>query len=379
MTFVLKKEQIIAKALELEFEDIGFTTADPFDTYKEILLKRMPHYEWTLEQGIELEKGSDPHHTLPEAKSIIALVEPYFKKSFPSFMEGHFGRCYLDDDRVTKDGLELRIKAFRDYLRNDGIKSKASFSLPHRASAARAGLGTFGKNCFFYSRKVARGGSWVLPIILVIDREYTADDSTLKIDCPDWCRNACISACPTRALQGNGTINPEKCISYMTYHGDDITPIEMREPMGMYVYGCDRCQNVCPRNQPWLAQKLPENEKVVAKAQDFELSKLLHMDKPYFKKQIWPHMFYMGASRLWKWKMNVARVMGNSNDASYLPDLEKAYKENDDERLKGMVVWSMGKLGNKETVKTLEAWSKESSAPVKEEIQMALESLLQRI
>ena len=110
----------------------------------------------------------------------------------------------------------------------------------------------------------------------------------MEVGCPDWCRNACIAACPTRALEGNSRIDPRKCISYLSYFGEGITPLELREPMGMFVYGCDRCQNVCPRNQPWLAQELPINEKVVAKGKYFELSRLLHMDRQYFETYIWP-------------------------------------------------------------------------------------------
>jgi epoxyqueuosine reductase len=77
-------------------------------------------------------------------------MDVYFRQSFPRFMEGHFGRCYLDDDRVTKDGLYQRIKAFRSYLGEHGINSKVPSNLPHRVAAARAGMGTFGKNCLFY-------------------------------------------------------------------------------------------------------------------------------------------------------------------------------------------------------------------------------------
>ena len=79
----------------------------------------------------------------------------YFREAYPRHMEGHFGRCYLDDDRVTKDGLSQRIKAFRSFLRDNGIDSKVPFNLPHRVAAARAGMGTFGKNCL-YSRYKCR-------------------------------------------------------------------------------------------------------------------------------------------------------------------------------------------------------------------------------
>ena len=372
---MITRDEIIKEGQKLGFEDVGFTTAEPFTDHEKLLLEKAAEYNWADAVGLDLKGGIDPSSILQDAKTIIVLIEPYFNKAYPASMELNFGRCYLDDDRITKDGLAKRIKAFRTFLRDAGIDSKVPFNLPHRVAAARAGLGTFGKNCLFYSNKVARCGSWTLPIAVVINREFDPGTPSVETACPAFCRNACIAACPTRALSGNGTIDPRECISYLTYFGEDITPLEIREPMGMYVYGCDRCQNVCPRNQPWLAQELPMNEKVAAKAKDFELPLLLHMDKKYFETKIWPHMFYMGPETLWKWKMNVARVMGNSMDAKYLPDLEKAFDENDDDRVKGMIVWAMGKIGNSDTINKLKSYKANGSVMVKKEIDTAVDSL----
>ena len=240
-------------------------------------------------------------------------------------------------------------------------------------AAARAGMGTFGKNCLFYSNRVARGGSWTLPIAVVVDRTFKPDEPTLEIGCPDWCKNTCIVACPTGALMGNCRIDPRKCISYLSYFGEGITPLELREPMGMFVYGCDRCQNVCPRNQPWLAQALPQNEKVADKAAYFELSRLLHMDKQYFETNIWPHMFYMPSEDIWRWQMNAARVMGNSRDRKYISDLVRAFKENPDERVRGMAVWAIGNIGGREALTALEGLKDGSSALINEELGRARE------
>ncbi|MBU1171920.1 MAG: epoxyqueuosine reductase [Proteobacteria bacterium] len=371
---MVTNSDIIAKARELGFEDIGFTTAEAFDDHKKLLESMPDEYGWTQAAGIDLINGTDPKTILKGAQSIIVLLELYFKKSYPRKMEGTFGRCYLDDDRVTKDGLSLRIKAFRSYLRDQGIASKVPFNLPHRVAAARAGMGTFGKNCLFYSSKVARQSSWTLPIALVVDHVFEPGIPTIETNCPDWCRNACIAACPTRALKGNSRIDPRKCISYLSYFGQGITPTELREPMGMFVYGCDRCQNVCPRNLAWLAKDLPVNENVVVKADDFDLSRLLHMDKDYFENKIWPHMFYMSYEDIWRWRMNVARVMGNSLDPVYIPDLTRAFEENTDERVKGMIAWALGRIGGKEARKALEQFSRNmtSENPVGEEIHQAL-------
>jgi epoxyqueuosine reductase len=372
---MLTKQDIIAEASRLKFADIGFTNAEPFASQKEYLLVRQKEYGWAEQAGLNLIVGTDPHNILPNAKSIIVLLESYFEESFSLQMERHFGRCYLDDDRITKDRLALKIKAFRKFLQTNGVDSRVPFNLPHRLSAARAGLGTFGKNCLFYSRRVARKSSFVFPIAIVVDHEFAADEPDIAVGCPDWCRNACVAACPTRALKGDGKIDPRRCISFLTYYGEGITPLNLREPMGMYVYGCDRCQNVCPRNINRITEEKPLNPRVLAKSADFDLSRLLHMDKSYFEQKIWPHMFYMSADDIWRWKMNVARAMGNSLNPVYVADLIRAFKENSDERVNSMIAWALGRIGNLEAMAALVEFFKDSKGIVKEEIQQAIESI----
>jgi epoxyqueuosine reductase len=369
---MLTKQDIIAEARRLQFADIGFTTAEPFPSQKEYLLNHAQEYGWAEKSGLGLLSGTDPQNILAGAKSIIVLLESYFAEAFPLQLERHFGRCYLDDDRVTKDGLALRIKAFRQFLRANKIDSKVPFNLPHRLAAARAGLGTFGKNSIFYAQRAARASSWVIPFAIVVDGEFPPDEPTIAIGCPDWCRSACVAACPTGALKGGGKIDPRRCISYLTYYGEGLTPDEFREPMGMYVYGCDRCQNICPRNLPWIYEAKPMNIRVAAKAADFELAGLLHMDKSYFQQKIWPHMFYISPADLWRWQMNAARAMGNSLNHAYTADLIRAFQENSDERVRSMIAWALGRLGGQEAHDALEQFQKSSTGIVKEEIAKAL-------
>ena len=372
---MLSKEDVREHARSLGFEDTGFTGPEPFVEQKKILEERMEGYAWIMEMGLDLVAGTDPRTVLPGAASIIVVMEAYFHEGFPPGMERYFGRCYLDDDRVVKNRLAKRVKAFRTFLRDHGIDSKVPFNLPHRLAAARAGMGTFGKNCLFYSNKVARQGSWVLPIALVVDREFPPDEPTVSVGCPEWCKNACMVACPTGALKGSRHLDPRRCISYLSYYGQGITPLELREPMGLWVYGCDRCQNVCPRNAPWLAKQLPINAKAAAMQEDFQLSKLLHMDAAFFKERIWPHMFYMGAGDIWRWQMNAARAMGNTLDVHYLPDLVRAMAENADGRVRGMAAWAMGRIGGPAAEKQLKELLPEEDPLVRREIHRALECL----
>ena len=368
----MDKKDVINKALELGFEDIGFTTVEPFDSQKEILDSRRDEYAWAMKKGFDLRKGLDPKNILHDGKSIIVLIDVYFKEAFPSGLEGYFGRAYLDDDRITKGQLYQRIKAFRVFLRDNGIDSRAPFNIPHRLTATRAGVGTLGKNNFLYSRKVAKKSSWISPIPLIVDYAFEPDQPTIEVDCPKWCKNTCIASCPTGALSSPNKIDPRQCISYLSYYQEGITPLEIREQLGTWVYGCDRCQEVCPRNRLWLSHPLPTNERVAAKEKDFDLIKLLRMDRDYYKAKIWPHMFYMSLDEIWRWKMNVARAMGNSIDIKYIPELIKAFEENDDEKVKGMIAWALGRLGGTQSKSALESFLTSSNGLVKDEILKAL-------
>ncbi|MDI6725505.1 MAG: 4Fe-4S double cluster binding domain-containing protein [Smithellaceae bacterium] len=342
---MLDKEEVVAAARDLGFDDVGFTTAEAFASQETILTQRAERYAWTKEAGLDLLAGVNPRNVMLEGKAIIVLLKNYHHGAFPPSLLGLFGRCYLDDDRLTKDGLSRQFKKFRQFLADRGISSKSPINLPHRLAAARAGLGDFGKNCLFYARRVARGGSWVLPLVLVVDREFAPDEPSVRIGCPDWCRNACIAACPTGALKGPAEIDPRKCISFLTYNSNGLTPASLRAPMGMWVYGCDRCQEVCPRNAPWLNQRLPENERVGAKADNFALTSLLQMDRSSFETLIWPHMFYTDPRNLWRWQMNAARAMGNSRDEMYLAILDRVFEHDQNDFVKAMAAWAIGRIG----------------------------------
>ncbi len=368
---------VIAKARELEFDEIGFTTAELFQSQSEILDERKEAYNHYFREDFSLIKGADPRNIMPAAKSIIVLVHWFLKESFPPFMEAHFGKYYIDEDRIFKKQMIGRVADFVNYLQSSGIHAIASREVPHRACAGRAGIGNVGKNCVLFSRKADYENSWVIISAILVDREFEPDapKDEREFGCPKYCKNTCIASCPTGALKGPRHLDPRRCISYMTYYSREITPFEMRIPMGMWVYGCDRCQNVCPRNDPWKTKDKPMNRRVADKEPDFRLPALLHMDQAYFKTRIWPHMFYIDVENMWLWKMNVARVMGNTRDTKYISDLIRAFDENGDERVRGIIAWSLGRLGGGKARTALEGFLKGSKGLVRKEIVQALEML----
>ena len=106
---MLKKMDVIEKARELDFDEIGFTSAEPFQSQKEVLDKRKETYSHYLRKDFSLIKGTDPQNILPGAKSIIVLVHWFLKESFHPFMEAHFGKYYIDDDRIFKKQMIGRV------------------------------------------------------------------------------------------------------------------------------------------------------------------------------------------------------------------------------------------------------------------------------
>lgn len=369
---MVSRQDIIDKAFELGFADIGFTGIEPFSSQKDYLNNENSHYGWTEKIGLSLKESIDPSSVLENARSIIVLLHGYYTKSIPVSLLNNYGRCYLTDDRVTKDGLYLIIKAFREFLRNNNIHSRLSKSLPDKLAAARAGVGTFGKNCLLYASRSVKRSSWVVPVVIVVDREFEPDSPSVITGCPDWCRNACIASCPTRALLGGGRIDPIRCISYLTYYGEGLTPMELREPMGMYIYGCDRCQNVCPRNYAWMNSEHEEYRKLKDMAEIFRPEKILMMDKDYFKKFIWPRMFYISSSDIWRWKMNAARALGNSLERVYIPVLINALQNEDDDRVRCMSAWALGRIGGNEAADALKKMKESCSGYLLHEIEEAL-------
>ena len=72
---MITKSDIMKAAYEHGFEDVGFTTADPFPDHKQLLLDRREEYAWAETVGLHLLDGTDPTTILPNAKTIMIPLE----------------------------------------------------------------------------------------------------------------------------------------------------------------------------------------------------------------------------------------------------------------------------------------------------------------
>lgn len=178
---------------------------------------------------------------LPEnPQSVVMLIFPY---RFPENGTRELSRyaCVPDYHRAAGAVLEAAAAAceaafpahrFVPFLDNSPI--------PEVRAAALAGLGVIGQNGLLLHPVY---GSYIFLGELVTDMLLTPADAALT-PCPGC--GACSSACPGGCLPGTGR---DTCVSAISQKKGTLSDAEtalLRK--GGLIWGCDRCQEVCPLN-----------------------------------------------------------------------------------------------------------------------------------
>ncbi len=115
--------------------------------------------------------------------------------------------------------------------------------ISEKAWAAAAGLGWVGKHSNLINQDK---GSWFFLGEILLDLELQADPPA-----PDLCGSCtrCLDACPTQAFPQAGVLDANKCLSFLTIEHKGPIPDEYHAALGLNLYGCDICQDVCPWNR----------------------------------------------------------------------------------------------------------------------------------
>src|ERR1700730_1537795 len=190
-----------------------------------------------------------------------------------------------------------------------------------RVYAKYAGVGWIGKNtCIINQGK----GSWLFLGVILTSLELAPD-----MPAPDRCGSCtrCIEACPTDAFIGPYKLDATKCISYLTIEKRGAIPEELRTGIGLNVFGCDICQDVCPWNRKAPATVAPEFQprpELVNPALDWLAEMGAETFREVFRGSPVRRTNRAGLRR------NVAIAMGNSSERKFLPLLEQLAGDEDE-------------------------------------------------
>ena len=341
LTFAVK-----AAAHQVGFELVGIAPA--------VSPPGFAHLKEWLDQGFAGEMNylgrrshayEHPEHVMPTVRSIVMLAINYNTESrsgndeTSSSRSGRVARYargpldYHDLLRGKLKQLAETLHELRPGCRTRGVVDTAP--LLERDFARLAGLGWFGKNTMLINK---RAGSWLLLAALLTDLDLTADLSHETSHCGTCTR--CLDVCPTDAFAKPYVLDARRCISYLTIELKNPIPVDLREGVGDWMFGCDLCQEVCPWNRkaPLTAapdfQPLPElnpaDALLMLKISEDEFLNRYHLSP--LARPGWEGM-----------RRNAAIVLGNSQDVTLVPEL-MACLETASPLLREALEWSIAQL-----------------------------------
>ena len=260
-----------------------------------------------------------------------------YKQTYPATYPGS---DYHDVLLPRLEWLEAKLRE-----RFAGIETRCYVDtgpIAERDYAARAGVGWIGRNtCVIHQKQ----GSWLLLGIVVTSLPLAPQAASLPA--ADRCGSCtrCIDACPTGALlaedeSGFRQMDASRCIAYLTIEKKGSLAEELRAAMGRQVFGCDICQDVCPWNARApvsVESPLPPRRELINPA----LGWLAALEGQAYNRMFRQSPLERSGRR--RLHRNVAIAMGNSGEATFVPQLE-AWSGSDDEVLVESAQWALARL-----------------------------------
>lgn len=264
-------ENNLSAALKNKASDLGFNICGI--ARSRILEENGPRLKSWVDAGMndiigylarDIDKRLNPESIFPGAKSLVVTGLSYYSEKLqkdpeaPVLSRYTYGSDYHEVIKAKLDKLLTWIKSVKPEA--EGKPFVDSASILEKPWAKEAGLGWQGRHSILINKEI---GSFFFIGILILNIELDYDTPFTEEYCGD-CR-ICLDACPTGAINNNRTIDARKCIANVTIERRGPIPAELIPFLGRRIYGCDRCQEVCPWNKKVKTKKTPEftiNDKI---------------------------------------------------------------------------------------------------------------------
>jgi epoxyqueuosine reductase len=318
-----REDRIKQRCRMIGFDLAGIAAATPADGFDRL-------EDW-LDQGFAGEMGymhrhrearRHPASILPQVRSVVMVGMNYKADLAHDPAKGRVasyarGTDYHDVLRDRLNQLLAWVQAEFPGCQGRGVVDTAP--LLERDFARRAGLGWFGKNTMLLNKRL---GSFFFLGALLLDLDLRPDAVHESRHCGTC--TACLDACPTQAFPEPGVLDSRRCISYLTIELRGPIPVELREGVGDWLFGCDVCQDVCPWNR-----KAPRGTEPAWQARPdlmaVDPAELLGLSEEAFRRR------FRGTALLRSKRggllRNAAIVLGNRGDPSALPALRQALSD----------------------------------------------------
>lgn len=203
-----------------------------------------------------LDKRGDITTLVEGAKSVIVAGIRYYSNDPHAGEDNYFVSRYArvkDYHTVIEEKLNRVQKIIRKEVPDAVCRGFCDAGpVTEKAWAIRAGLGWRGKHSLVINKDI---GSFFFLGEIVTSAEFIYDNATSRDRCGDC--TLCLEACPTGAICSDRTIDARRCIAYLTIEHDGNIPEEFRGKTEKIIFGCDRCQEVCP----WNRKAVPYSDK----------------------------------------------------------------------------------------------------------------------
>jgi epoxyqueuosine reductase len=244
---------LLEEAQALGIDACGVCRAEPYERAERAIAERAA-LGYFADMAFTMRRpdlSCHPEKMLRNARSVVAVAQSYARPEPDRPLDEPRGRMprYTRRDEYAELRGRLRELGSRLTRLVPGARSTVAVDANRhvdREAAARAGIAVFGKNTMAITR---RHGSWVVLGALVTDAELAPTHTAAEQPAWDACGEcrACIEACPTDAIVGDGVLDARRCLSYISQSAAGELPFA-----GAFedrVYGCDICQDVCPWNR----------------------------------------------------------------------------------------------------------------------------------